>query len=43
LGYRFAVSRLIIDLVGILFIAAVMNLLIPQKEKDRLYAAAQNR
>ncbi len=43
LGYRFAVSRLIINLAGILFIAAVMNLLIPQKEKDRLYAAAQNR
>ncbi len=43
LGYRFAVSRLIIDLAGILFIAALMNLLIPQREKDRLYAAAQNR
>ncbi len=40
LGYRFAISRLIIDIVGILFIALIMHLLIPQKEKDRLYEAA---
>jgi len=43
LGYRFALSRLAIDIAGILTIAAVMNFLIPQSEKDRLYAAAQNR
>jgi len=43
LGYRFALSRLFIDIIGILFIAAAMNFLIPQSEKDRLYAAAQKR
>lgn len=43
LGYRFALSRLFIDIIGILLIAAVMNLLIPQSEKDRLYAMAQNK
>jgi len=43
LGYRFALARLFIDIVGILFIAVVMNILIPQAEKDRLYAAARER
>ena len=41
LGHRFALSRLLIDIIGILFIAAVMNKLIPQNEKDRLYSAAR--
>lgn len=38
LGYRFAIARLFIDIIGILFIAGIMNFLIPQSEKDRLYS-----
>lgn len=40
LGYRFALSRLAIDLVGIVVIAFALKAAIPQKEVDRLYAAA---
>lgn len=38
LGYRFALARLAIDLVGIVFIALALKAAIPQKEVDRLYA-----
>lgn len=43
LGYRFALSRLAIDIVGIIVIAFALKAAIPQKEIDRLYAAAETR
>ncbi len=40
LGYRFAFSRLAIDLVGIVVIALALKAAVPQKEVDRLYVNA---
>lgn len=40
LGFRFALSRLFIDVAGILLIAWALKAAVPQKEVDRLYAAA---
>ena len=41
LGYRFALSRLAIDLFGIVFIALALKAAVPQKEVDRLYALSR--
>ncbi|HRZ65461.1 MAG TPA: permease, partial [Spirochaetia bacterium] len=41
LGKRFALSRLAIDIVGILIIAWAIKLALPRKEVDRLYAEAE--
>jgi uncharacterized membrane protein YraQ (UPF0718 family) len=40
LGYRFAISRLGIDLVGIVVIALALKAVIPQREVERLYKNA---
>jgi uncharacterized membrane protein YraQ (UPF0718 family) len=40
LGYRFALSRLAIDIVGIVIIAFTLKKLVPKKEVERLYQAA---
>jgi hypothetical protein len=41
LGYRFALARLAIDLVGIAIIALALKAVVTQKEVDRLYEKAQ--
>lgn len=41
LGKRFALSRLAVDIVGIVIIAWAIRLALPRKEVDRLYAEAQ--
>jgi hypothetical protein len=41
LGARFALSRLAIDIVGIILIAAAMKALVPPAEVRRLYAEAE--
>jgi uncharacterized membrane protein YraQ (UPF0718 family) len=41
LGYRFALARLAIDIVGIVLIAIALKAAVPQKEVDRLYEKAQ--
>lgn len=41
LGKRFALSRLAIDIVGIVIIAWALKLALPRKEVDRLYAEAE--
>jgi len=41
LGLRFALSRLAIDIVGILIIAIAIKRALPQKEVDTLYAQAE--
>lgn len=43
LGYRFALARLAIDLVGIVVIAFAIKAVVPQKEIDRIYAEAEER
>lgn len=43
LGLRFALSRLAIDVAGILIIAIAIRRSLPQKEIDRLYAEAESR
>ena len=40
LGYRFALARLAIDLIGIVLIAFALRVAVPKKEVDRMYAAA---
>lgn len=40
LGYRFALSRLAIDIVGIVIIALALKAVVPQKEVDRIYKRA---
>ncbi len=40
LGYRFALSRLAIDIVGIVLIALALKAVVPQKEVDRIYRQA---
>jgi len=42
LGFRFAISRLAIDLVGIVIIALALKLSVSQKEIDRIYKIAEN-
>lgn len=42
LGIRFALSRLLIDIPGIVLIAFALKTIISKKEIDRLYAAAAN-
>lgn len=42
LGLRFALSRLIIDIVGIIVIALAIQATIPQDEKIRLYEQAHH-
>lgn len=41
LGTRFAYSRLVIDLIGILCIAGMMNLTISQDEREKWYKKAR--
>lgn len=41
LGARFALSRLAIDIVGIILIAMAIKALIPDSERERLYAQAE--
>lgn len=41
LGVRFALSRLAIDIVGIVIIALAIRVALPRKEVDRLYAEAE--
>lgn len=41
LGYRFALSRLAIDLVGIVVIAFALKAVIPGKEVERIYKASE--
>jgi len=41
LGHRFALSRLAIDVVGIIVIALGLKAFVPQKEVERMYAKAQ--
>ncbi len=40
LGFRFALARLVIDLVGITIIAFAIKTAVPRKEVERVYAAA---
>jgi uncharacterized membrane protein YraQ (UPF0718 family) len=42
LGRRFALSRLAIDIIGILIIAWAIKAALPRKEVDRLYAEAEH-
>ncbi len=42
LGKRFALSRLFIDIMGILLISWLMKLSIPEKEIDRIYSEAEH-
>jgi len=42
LGKRFALSRLAVDIVGILIIAWAIKLALPRKEVERLYAEAEH-
>lgn len=42
LGIRFALSRLVIDIAGIICIAFALKAAVPQKEVDRLYRLAEN-
>jgi uncharacterized membrane protein YraQ (UPF0718 family) len=37
LGYRFALARLAIDIVGIVIIALALKAIVPKKEVDRMY------
>ncbi|EKD40300.1 MAG: hypothetical protein ACD_75C00104G0004, partial [uncultured bacterium] len=41
LGARFAMSRLAIDIVGIILIAMAIKALVPEEERERLYAQAE--
>ncbi len=41
LGKRFALSRLVIDIVGIVIIAWAIKLALPKKEVERLYEQAE--
>jgi len=41
LGYRFALSRLAIDLVGIVVIALALKTVIPVKEVEQIYKASE--
>lgn len=41
MGARFALSRLAIDIVGIVFIARALRTALPRTEIDRLYAEAE--
>jgi hypothetical protein len=41
LGYSFALSRLVIDIIGIGIIAMLMVKLIPQKKVQEIYKKAQ--
>jgi uncharacterized membrane protein YraQ (UPF0718 family) len=41
LGVRFALSRLLIDIPGIVLIALALKVIIPKHEIERLYAAAE--
>jgi len=41
LGARFALSRLAIDIVGIIIIAFAIKMALPRKEVERLYAEAE--
>lgn len=43
LGYRFALSRLAIDIVGIVLIALALKAVVPRKEVDRIYRQACER
>jgi uncharacterized membrane protein YraQ (UPF0718 family) len=40
LGYRFALARLAIDLVGIVVIALALKAVVPKKEVEKMYADA---
>ncbi|THB62453.1 MAG: permease [Spirochaetaceae bacterium] len=42
LGLRFALSRLAIDLIGIVVIAATLRAFVPQREVSRIYQAAES-
>ncbi len=42
LGYRFALARLAIDIVGIAVIAIALKASVPKKEVERMYENAQN-
>lgn len=42
LGPKFALTRLAVDIPGIIIIAFILAKLIPKKEVERLYAAAEN-
>ena len=42
LGKRFALARLVIDIVGILIIAWAIKAALPRKEVERLYAEAEH-
>ncbi len=43
LGVRFALARLLIDIVGIVAISAAMRAIVPRKEVERIYANAMER
>jgi uncharacterized membrane protein YraQ (UPF0718 family) len=42
LGTKFAISRLLIDIPGIILIALVLSKLVPKKEMQKLYDNAKN-
>ena len=42
LGSRFALSRLAIDIVGIILIALAIKATVPKKEVERIYQEAEN-
>ena len=42
LGVPFALTRLLVNLPGIIIIAAILEKLMSQKEKDSLYERAQS-
>lgn len=42
LGMRFAMTRLIVDIIGIIIIAMIINSIIDSKEKDTIYENAKN-
>lgn len=43
LGYRFALSRLAIDVVGIVVITFALKAVVPRKEVERMYAKAKEK
>lgn len=42
LGYRFALSRLAIDIVGIVIIAFALKVIVPKKDVEQMYQQARN-
>ena len=42
LGLKFAVTRLLIDIPGIIIIALILSRLVSKEEKEKIYKNAEN-